>query len=71
MRRSVVRPTVMPSEPAPFSHQARSLALHHGDRILREVPTTLRRVGLFVLVMTIAIPAFLAGLLIVLWRLGG
>jgi hypothetical protein len=68
-----------PSEPRPvtparyesttFAHQARILALHHGERILDEIPTTLRRVGRFVLVMTITIPVFLAGLLLVLWHL--
>jgi hypothetical protein len=51
-----------------FAHQARTLALHHGERILGEIPTTLRRVGLFMLVMTITIPVFLAGLLVVLWQ---
>jgi hypothetical protein len=51
-----------------FAHQARTLALHHGERILGEIPTTLRRVGLFMLVMSITIPAFLAGLLVVLWH---
>jgi hypothetical protein len=51
-----------------LTHQARSLALHHGERILREVPTTLRRVGQFMLVMAITIPLFLAGLLVVLWH---
>jgi hypothetical protein len=51
-----------------FTHQARTLALHHGERILGEIPTTVRRVGLFMLVMTITIPAFLAGLLVVLWH---
>jgi hypothetical protein len=55
-------------ESATFVHEARTLALHHGNRILGEIPTTLRRVGLFVLVMTITIPAFLAGLLVVLWH---
>jgi hypothetical protein len=55
-------------ESTTFTHQARTLALHHGDRILGEIPTTLRRVGLFMLVMAITIPAFLAGLLVVLWH---
>jgi hypothetical protein len=52
-----------------FAHQARGLALHHGERILQEIPTTLRRVGQFLLVMAITIPLFLAGLLVVLWHL--
>jgi hypothetical protein len=52
-----------------FARQARTLALHHGDRILSEIPTTLRRIGQFVLVMAITIPLFLAGFLVVLWHL--
>jgi hypothetical protein len=52
-----------------FTDQARTLALHHGERILGEIPTTLRRLGLFMLVMAITIPAFLAGLLVVLWHI--
>jgi hypothetical protein len=60
--------TPAPYDSTPFSHQARTLALHHGERILGEVPTMLRRVGLFMLVMSITIPAFLAGLLVVLWH---
>jgi len=58
----------MQYEGTTFAHHARALALHHGDRILGEIPTTLRRVGLFMLVMSITIPAFLAGLLVVLWH---
>ena len=67
MSRSESRPVPSPRyEGGTFAHQARTLALHHGDRILGEIPTTLRRVGLFMFVMTITIPAFLAGLLVVL-----
>jgi hypothetical protein len=51
-----------------FSQDARRLVLHHGERILGEIPTTLRRVGQFMLVMAITIPVFLAGLLVVLWH---
>jgi hypothetical protein len=51
-----------------FAHQARTLALHHGERIMREIPTTIRRVRHFIVVMSITIPAFLAGLLVVLWH---
>lgn len=53
-----------------FSRHARTIALHHGEKILSEIPGTLRRVALLLLVLSITIPAFLAGLLIVLWRLG-
>ena len=51
------------------SQQARTLARHHGERILAEIPATLRRVRHFIVVMSITIPAFLAGLLVVLWHI--
>ena len=51
-----------------FARHARAIVLHHGERILNEVPTTIRRVRHFMLVMTITLPAFLAGLLVVLWH---
>ena len=68
------RPEVVPTPVAPmsnaaFAHHARTMAIHHGDRILTEVPKVIRRVGLFFMVAAIAIPAFLAGLLVVLWHL--
>jgi hypothetical protein len=53
-----------------FTHHARTIVLHHGEKILSEIPKTLRSVALLMLVLSITIPAFLAGLLIVLWRLG-
>jgi hypothetical protein len=62
-----------PAEPmttARFAQHARTVVAHHGERILAEVPRTLRRVSLFLLVLAISIPAFLAGLLVVLWHLG-
>ena len=55
---------------ATFSHHARTIVLHHGEKILSEIPKTLRRAALLMLVLSISIPAFLVGLLIVLWRLG-
>jgi hypothetical protein len=45
--------------------------LQHGERILFEVPRVLRRIGLFFLIMTISIPVFFAGLLVVLWHFAG
>jgi hypothetical protein len=69
MRRPEAHPLPAPHyEGTTFAHQARTLALHHGERILSEIPTTLRRVRHFILVMSITIPAFLAGLLVVLWH---
>ena len=42
---------------------------HHGEHILAEIPKTLRRVATLFLVLSISIPAFFAGLLVVLWHL--
>jgi hypothetical protein len=53
-----------------FTHHARTIALHHGEKILAEIPHTLRRTAMLMLVLSISIPAFLAGLLLVLWHLG-
>jgi hypothetical protein len=52
------------------TQHARTIVLHHGEKILAEIPNTLRRVALLMLVLSISIPVFLVGLLIVLWRLG-
>jgi hypothetical protein len=46
------------------------MVVHHGERILGEIPGALRRVGLFFVVMAVSIPIFLVGLLVVLWHLG-
>jgi hypothetical protein len=56
--------------PAPFTHHASAIVLHHGEKILAEIPRAIRRVALLMLVLSISIPVFLVGLLIVLWRLG-
>jgi hypothetical protein len=53
-----------------FADHGRAMVVHHGERILTEIPGALRRVGLFFMVMAISVPVFLVGLLIVLWRLG-
>jgi hypothetical protein len=53
-----------------FTHHARTMVLHHGEKILTEIPKTMRRVALLLLVLSISIPVFLVGLLVVLWRLG-
>jgi hypothetical protein len=44
---------------------------HHGERILGEIPTAIRRVGTLLLVLSIALPIFLAAFIVVLWRLAG
>jgi len=43
-------------------------AAEAGEGALRELPSTLRRLRTLLLVVTITIPAFLAGLLLVLWH---
>jgi hypothetical protein len=56
-------------EPLTAGQHARIMVLHHGEHILAEIPKTLRRFALFMLVPTISIPVFFAGLLVVLWHL--
>ena len=55
--------------PATLAGHGLASLVHHGERILAEVPATLRKLRTLMLVLTIAVPAFLAGLLVVLWRL--
>jgi len=55
--------------PVTFSQQARTITLQHGEKILSEIPRTLRRVGQLLLVLAITIPVFSVGLLVVLWHL--
>jgi hypothetical protein len=45
------------------------VASHHVEGLLAELPATVRRIRTFILIMTIAIPAFLAVAAVVLWRL--
>jgi hypothetical protein len=52
-----------------FTEQARPRLVRYGEQILAEVPATLRRLRTMLLVVSIAIPVFLVGLLVVLWRL--
>jgi hypothetical protein len=52
-----------------FTNHARTIVAHHGERILAEVPTALRRIGQLFLVLAVTIPVFCAGLLFVLWHL--
>jgi hypothetical protein len=53
-----------------FGHQARTMVIHHGEKILGEIPTTLRRFAMLMLVLSISIPIFMVALLVVLWHLG-
>ena len=55
-----------------LSERLREAAAARGEQILAELPATLRRLRLFLLVLTISVPLFLAGLLALLaWRLFG
>ena len=65
-----VSTTLEPMSKTTFAEHGRALVVHHGERILGEVPRALRRVGLFFMVMAVSIPIFLVGLLVVLWHLG-
>jgi hypothetical protein len=48
----------------------REVALARGEELLAEVPATLRRLRLFLLVAAISLPVFLTALLaLVIWRL--
>ena len=70
------KPQVLPARPEPmttatFAQQARTLVTYHGEAILTEVPRMLRRIGMLFFALSVAIPVFLVGLLVVLWRLAG
>ena len=58
-----------PMTSATVAHYARTTIAHYGEQILAEIPTTLRRLRTLFLVLCISIPAFFAGLLVVLWHL--
>jgi hypothetical protein len=72
-----MRPTRAPLLPASerpmtattLSEHSLAVIAHHGENILAEIPKTLRRVATLFLVLSISIPAFFAGLLVVLWHL--
>ena len=65
----LVRTEQNASEPMTFGQRLRVLAANRAEEILAEVAPTLRRLRTFLLVGTISIPLFLAGLVVVLWRL--
>jgi hypothetical protein len=52
-----------------FARQARTIVTFHGEAILAEVPRILRRISLLIFVLSISLPVFFVGLLVVLWRL--
>ena len=50
-------------------NRIRAAAVEAGEGALKELPATVRRLRTLLLVLTIAVPAFLAGVLVVLWHL--
>ena len=62
----------MSTSPVTLSERLREAAAVRGEQVLAELPATLRRLRLFVLVMSIRVPVLLAALLALLvWRLLG
>jgi hypothetical protein len=58
--------------PVTLSERLRDAAATRGEQFLAELPATLRRLRLLLLVLSISVPLFLAGLLALLtWRLLG
>ena len=49
-------------------NRIRAVAVEAGEGALRELPSTLRRLRTLLLVLTITVPAFLVGLLVILWH---
>lgn len=59
-------------DPASWHQISRRLRLAATDRaedVLRELPTTVRRVRTFLLVLSVTIPLFLIAVIVVMWRL--
>ena len=55
-----------------LSERLREAAVTRGEQILAELPATLHRLRLFLVVLSISVPLFLAGLFALLaWRLLG
>jgi hypothetical protein len=52
-----------------IARRLRVVAGQRAEEFLAEVPATLRRVRTLLLMLSIAIPAFLLGLIVVLWHL--
>jgi hypothetical protein len=62
----------MSTSPVTLSERLREAAVVRGEQLLAELPATLRRLRLFLLVLSISLPVFLAALLALLvWRLLG
>jgi hypothetical protein len=55
-----------------LSERLREAAATRGEQLLAELPATLRRLRLFLLVLSISVPTFLAAVVALLvWRLLG
>ena len=60
----------MSMTPVTLSERLREAAAVRGEQLLAELPATLRRLRLLLLVLSISVPMFLAALLaLVAWRL--
>ena len=59
-------------QPTTVTGRLREAAINKGEEILAEVPATLRRLRLLLLVLTVSVPIFLLGCLALLaWRVLG
>jgi hypothetical protein len=59
-------------QPTTLTGRLREVAITKGEELLAEVPPTLRRLRLLLVVLTVSVPVFLLGCLALLaWRLLG
>ena len=59
-------------QPTTLTGRLREVAITQGEELLAEVPSTLRRLRLLLVVLTVSVPVFLLGCLALLaWRLLG
>jgi hypothetical protein len=59
-------------QPTTMTGRLREVAITKGEELLAEVPSTLRRLRLLLVVLTVSVPVFLLGCLaLVAWRLLG
>jgi hypothetical protein len=63
---------MMSTTPMTLSERLREAAAVRGEQLLAELPATLRRLRLFLVVLSISVPVFLAAVVALLvWRLLG
>ena len=66
------QPTTLQQPTTTLTGRLREGARTRGEQLLAELPATLRRLRLFLLVLSISVPAFLAAVVALLvWRLLG